>query len=121
MTPTVHAFIDASVGTPVRPLPPAGSSAIATEDWNTLFEAVRSRLNLSADAPAERVTVVVLECVQALDQLQAMLAAERSQSTVTSLHALVIGRFVRPHITKDSEASARKFTNACSRAEPLRL
>ena len=77
------------------------------------------RLEFSAHAPAERLTVVVLECVQALEQLHAMLAAERCQPSVTSLHPLVIERFVKPHITKDGDASARRFSAACSRAKPL--
>jgi hypothetical protein len=100
---------------------PASFPAIGTEDWDALFQAVRSRLKMSADAPAERLNVVVQECAQALDQLHEMLTAARRQAMVTSLHPLVVERFAKPHISAESDASARRFTASCSRAEPLRL
>ena len=99
----------------------ASSSAIGTEDWDALFQAVRARLRTSADAPAERPNVMVLECAQALDQLHEMLIAARRQAMVTSLHPLVLERFVKTHTSKESDASARRFTASCNRAEPLRL
>ena len=71
--------------------------------------------------PAERLNVVVLECAQALDQLHEMSAAARRQAMVTPLHPLVVERFAKPHISAESDASARRFTASCSRAGPVRL
>lgn len=70
---------------------PAGASDITREDWDLLFRAVRDRLRiavrtlpvsgaqpltLQSDAS---VRVLVLECVQALDQLHAALLLERKR------------------------------------------
>ena len=60
------------------------SASVAMEDWDTMFDAVKTRLALSAqsqfatvaqpmtaqDAQVARFCATVLECVTALDQLQ---------------------------------------------------
>jgi hypothetical protein len=71
---------------------PASGESIAIDDWNLMFEAVRTRLIHtvgaglgklpdvplhSAELPASLVQAGVLECVQALDQLHAALELER--------------------------------------------
>jgi hypothetical protein len=68
--------------------------SIAVDDWDMMFEAVRARLihtvgerlgelpdvpHHSAELSASLVQAVVLDCVNALDQLHAALTQERSQ------------------------------------------
>ncbi len=63
---------------------PAGR--VATDDWDAMFLAVRTRLALTIaashaapnlDEAHLRVGIVVLECVEALGQLHALLRFER--------------------------------------------
>ena len=70
---------------------PGTPSVLSTAEWDVLFNAVRTRLRLAvAEGLAEtagqpdlravgRVLSNVLECVDALDQLQVMLAEERGR------------------------------------------
>eukprot|EP01136_Pigoraptor_vietnamica_P040420 Opistho-1_new@12309 len=68
--------------------------SIPVDDWNVMFDAVRTRLMRtvgerlgelpdgpvhSAELSASLVQAVVLDCVSALDQLHAALTQERSQ------------------------------------------
>jgi hypothetical protein len=72
----------------------AARLSIPVDDWNVMFDAVRTRLMRtvgerlgelpegpphSAELSASLVQAVVLDCVSALDQLHAALTQERSQ------------------------------------------
>jgi hypothetical protein len=56
---------------------------IPVEDWNLMFSAVKTRLRLAAtqtqagNEAAQAAALVVLECGEALDRLQALLEHER--------------------------------------------
>jgi len=62
--------------------PAIPTADVAIEDWEDLLNAIKSRLRLAVDGPlpqqfngtAVHVQASVLECVAALDQLQATLA-----------------------------------------------
>jgi hypothetical protein len=73
---------------------PTPRLSIAVADWDVMFDAVRARLidsvgerlgqlpdvpQHSAELSASLVQAVVLDCVNALDQLHAALTQERSQ------------------------------------------
>jgi hypothetical protein len=78
----------------VQPAP--GQQTISTEDWDSLFLAVETRLRQavgeqlrplpamsgnSAVLAASLIQAIVLDCVDALDQLHAVLKQDRSQHT----------------------------------------
>jgi uncharacterized protein YukE len=62
--------------------PAAPAADVAIEDWEDLLNAIKSRLRLTVDGPLQQqfngtavhVQASVLECVAALEQLQATLA-----------------------------------------------
>ena len=76
----------ADAGAPGHAPPPGSSLTISIEDWDFLFGAILTRLRLNASGHAAatpqshataRLLRVVLECVEALDLLQAALRHER--------------------------------------------
>jgi hypothetical protein len=68
---------------------PAGlPAAVTIEDWDTLFQAVTTRLTMSIGPlqvvpyrpeDCSQIETVVLQCVEALEQLHAMLKNERER------------------------------------------
>ena len=90
-TPATSTVVVAPAGTP---------DMTASEDWDLLFCAVKDRLRLTVGADAlpasvpeqfgharvASVRVIVLECVQALDQLHAALLGERSRRRALELN-----------------------------------
>ncbi|MDP2818766.1 MAG: hypothetical protein Q8O29_10945 [Polaromonas sp.] len=79
---------------PAPAAPPGQHPSIDVEDWDMMFDAVRSRLmrtvgqrhgelphmpELSAELSSSLVQAVVLDCVTEMDKLHAALKRERSQ------------------------------------------
>ena len=118
MTRPAPSFIDACAGAVARAPPPAGPSATTADDWDALFRAVRTRLQQSADAPAGQAQVIVEECVQALDQLHAMLAVERGPSGGPSFRSRVIERFIKPWMPRVRDARVHDLLSMRGRVRP---
>ena len=77
---------DAGFGSRAPAVAPVACAEVSSEDWDLLFDAVKERLVLAVgeraapaggEATAAPARVVVLECVEALDLLHAMLEPER--------------------------------------------
>lgn len=78
-----------------EPTPPCGSwQQIAVEDFDLLFSAVAERLRQAALEDAAPLASVVLECAEALGQLQRMLRQARETSQVQVLREQGSGAIV---------------------------
>ena len=129
-TGAVFALTPRSRGSVASPVPDPASHAadVAIDDWNDLFSAVRTRLELMAGtlpatAPGNdgvfRVRTGVLECVEALGQLHEMLGHERERRDRLELEifdlrtalALALSELVEWHGPAPLAGSPRGMTN----------
>lgn len=110
-------------GVPLARAPPShGPPDLTVEEWDELFEAVRMRLEHAVAAMpasegtdiASRADVDVRECVEALGQLQMLMAPERERRLRQELQVIELRRALALAIAELIDVAARILPSAAT-------